>query len=77
MEQDPNNYLRYVGKSYTFEDGNKIEVLRVMLVDEHRGGPSVTYFIHQGRGIPQKLIMPLEPFIEIYGHLFEDNPQQE
>jgi hypothetical protein len=74
MEQDINNY---VGKSYTFEDGNKIEIIQVRMVDEQRGGPSVTYFVHQGRGIPQKLIMPMEPFIELYGHLFEDNPQQE
>jgi hypothetical protein len=65
------------GKSYTFEDGNKIEIIKVRLVDEHRGGPSVTYFIHQGRGIPQKLIMPMEPFIELYGHLFDVNPPQE
>jgi hypothetical protein len=74
MEQDINNY---VGKSYTFEDGNKIEIIQVRMVDEQRCGPSVTYFIHQGRGIPQKLIMPLEPFIELYGHLFEDNPSTE
>ena len=65
------------GKSYIFEDGNKIEIIQVRMVDEQRGGPSVTYFIHQGRGIPQKLIMPMEPFIELYGHLFEDNPSTE
>jgi len=65
------------GLSYTFEDGNKIEIIQVRMVDEQRNGPSVTYFIHQGRGIPQKLIIPMEPFLELYGHLFEDNPPTE
>ena len=30
------------GLSYTFEDGNKIEIIQVRMIDEQRGGPSVT-----------------------------------
>jgi hypothetical protein len=58
------------GKSHTFPDGNRIEVIQVKEVDELRGGASVTYFAYQGPGIPQKLILPLPVFIEIYGQLF-------
>ena len=60
-----------VGRSYTFEDGNKIEIIQVREVDEHRRGSSVTYLAYQGPGIPQKLILNLEQFIDIYGQLFE------
>jgi len=59
------------GDSHVFEDGNKLEVVRINLKDERRGGASVTYFTYQGPGIPQKLILPLASFIEFYGHLFE------
>jgi hypothetical protein len=60
-----------VGKSYTFEDGNRMEIIQVREVDEHRGGASVTYLAYQGPGIPQKLILNLEQFMDIYGQLFE------
>ena len=60
-----------VGKSYTFEDGNRMEIIQVREQDELRGGASVTYLAYQGPGIPQKLILNLEQFIEIYGQLFE------
>lgn len=60
-----------VGKSYTFEDGNKIEVIQVREQDELRGGASVTYFAYQGPGIPQKLVLNLEQFIDVYGQLFK------
>jgi hypothetical protein len=60
-----------VGKSYTFEDGNRMEIIQVREQDELRGGASVTYLAYQGPGIPQKLILNLDQFIEIYGQLFE------
>jgi hypothetical protein len=60
-----------VGKSYTFEDGNRMEIIQVKEQDELRGGASVTYLAYQGPGIPQKLILNLEQFIDIYGQLFE------
>ena len=60
-----------VGKSYTFEDGNRMEVIQVKEQDELRGGASVTYLAYQGPGIPQKLILNLEQFMDIYGQLFE------
>jgi len=59
------------GQYHVFEDGNKIEIVAIKEVDELRGGSSVTYFAYQGPGIPQKLILPLPAFIEIYGHLFD------
>jgi len=60
-----------VGRSYTFEDGNRMEIIQVREQDELRGGASVTYLAYQGPGIPQKLILNLEQFIDIYGQLFE------
>jgi len=60
-----------VGKSYTFEDGNRMEIIQVREQDELRGGASVTYLAYQGPGIPQKLILNLEQFIDIYGQLFQ------
>ena len=60
-----------VGKSYTVEDGNRMEIIQVREVDELRGGASVTYLAYQGPGIPQKLILNLEQFMDIYGQLFE------
>jgi len=60
-----------VGRSHTFEDGNRMEIIQVREVDELRGGSSVTYLAYQGPGIPQKLILNLEQFMDIYGQLFE------
>jgi hypothetical protein len=60
-----------VGRSHTFEDGNRMEIIQVREQDELRGGASVTYLAYQGPGIPQKLILNLEQFIDIYGQLFE------
>jgi len=60
-----------VGKSYIFEDGNRIEVIQIREQDEMRGGASVTYLAYQGPGIPQKLILNYDQFIDIYGQLFE------
>ncbi|MFY8211721.1 MAG: hypothetical protein ACOVLB_03515 [Candidatus Nanopelagicus sp.] len=60
-----------VGKSYTFADGNKIEVIQVRERDEIRGGASVTFYTYQGPGIPAKLILNLSEFMNIYGHLFK------
>lgn len=58
-----------VGKKYTFDDGDYIEVLHV----KSRGPEQtlVTYFIQQGPGIPRKLVMDFFAFVEEYGHLFE------
>ena len=63
-----------VGKSYTFEDGNSISVFQIKTRDNNEQW--VTYHIHQGPGIPRKLVMPLHEFSSTYGHLFgisEDN----
>ena len=60
-----------VGKSHTFEDGNRMEIVQVREQDELRGGASVTYLAYQGPGIPQKLILNLEQFMDIYGQLFQ------
>ena len=61
-----------VGRSYTFEDGNKIEVIQVKNTDEDRGGQLVTYMISSGPNLPRKLVMPIAPFMSTFGHLFED-----
>ena len=45
--------------------------IQVREKDEHRGVASVTYLAYQGPGIPQKLVLNLEQFIDIYGQLFQ------
>jgi hypothetical protein len=58
-----------VGIKHQFEDGDSIEVIQVKSRNEELH--LVTYHIQQGPGIPRKLIMELNEFIETYGHLFE------
>lgn len=56
-----------VGKSYVFEDGDKIQVMQIKLRDD---GEWVTYHVTQGPGVSRKLVMPLPEFMNNYGHLF-------
>jgi len=65
------NPLDLVGKYYTFEDGNKIEVIQVKKTDEDRGGYLVTYHVTHGPSIPQKLVLPVKEFLSYYSHLFD------
>lgn len=59
---------RLVGESYTFEDGDKIEVLQ--LKERSEDEILVHFLIYQGPGIPRKLVMHSREFLETYGHLF-------
>ena len=61
-----------VGKSYTFEDGNSIEVIQCKVAEPERGGTIITYHIIQGPGIPRKLVMSGPEFINTFGHLFKE-----
>ena len=73
-EEDPIDYeslQQMVGKKYTFEDGDSLEIIQVKRRDN---GPWVTFHVQQGPGIPRKLIMMLDEFQVTYGHLFEENP---
>ncbi len=58
---------KLLGKSYTFEDGDRIEVVQIKRRDT---GPWITYHIYQGPGIPRKLLMTADEFDVTYGHLF-------
>ncbi len=58
---------KLLGKSYTFEDGDRIEIVQVKRRDQ---GPWITYHVYQGPGIPRKLLMTAEEFDVTYGHLF-------
>lgn len=67
--QDTANWAeKLLGKSYVFDDGDKIEVVQVKRRDT---GPWITYHITQGPGIPRKMIMMADEFNVTYGHLFE------
>ena len=59
-----------VGLKHQFEDGDSIEVIQVNSRNEELH--LVTYHIQQGPGIPRKLIMELNEFIDTYGHLFQE-----
>ena len=60
-----------VGRSYTFEDGNRIEVTQVKQRDEEQGGDTVTYNIITGPGIPRRQLLPYNEFMGTFGHLFK------
>ena len=57
-----------VGKTYVFPDGDSIQVIQVRLRDAEQYW--VTYHVQQGPGIPRKLVMVYEEFVQTYGHLF-------
>lgn len=59
-----------VGLKHQFGDGDSIEVIQVKSRNEELH--LVTYHIQQGPGIPRKLIMELNEFIDTYGHLFQE-----
>jgi hypothetical protein len=59
-----------VGKKYTFDDGNSIEVVQIKSRDAETH--LVTYHVVQGPGIPRKLVMEYTEFMDSYGHLFEE-----
>lgn len=64
-----NELMRLVGKSYTFEDGDKLEVIQIKQRSEDE--ILVHFLTYQGPGIPRKLVMNGPAFLEAYGHLFE------
>jgi hypothetical protein len=70
-----NNTHELVGKSYTFSDGNKIEITQVKKTDEDRGDHLVTYNVTSGPGIPRRYVLPIQEFMNTYSHLFGDEKQ--
>jgi len=66
-----------VGAKYVFPDGDSIKVFEIKLRDrgiENKGkegiAPFITYEIQQGPGIPRRLSMFYQEFLDTYGHLF-------
>lgn len=57
-----------IGLNHTFDDGDSITVMQIKMRDGNI--PWVTYQIQQGPGIPRKLVMQLDEFVNMYGHLF-------
>lgn len=57
-----------IGKKFVFEDGDSLEIIQIKSRsdDIHL----VTYHVQQGPGIPRKLVMGLEEFLNTYGYLF-------
>lgn len=64
-----NDYQWLVGESYTFEDGDRIEVLQIKERSEE--DILVHFYTYQGPGIPRKLVMGIQAFLDSYGHLFQ------
>jgi len=56
-----------IGKSYTFEDGSRIEIIQVKY---REGVPWVTYHTSINSSLPRKLLMAEKEFLENFGHLF-------
>jgi len=57
-----------VGKSYTFDDGNKIQVIQIK---DREDGPWVHYLISMNSCLPRKLVMKYDDFMNAFRHLFE------
>ena len=66
------NDYELVGKKYTFDDGNAIEVIQIKERNINEDGATlyVTYCIYQGISLPRKLVMTIKEFVATYGHLF-------
>jgi len=62
-----------VGKTHTFEDGDRIEVIQVK--ERNNNELFVTFHAYQGPGIPRKTVMFINEFYEHYGHLFDIEPE--
>ena len=64
-----------IGKKFTFEDGDSLEILQI----KWRGDEDylVSYLVQQGPGIPRKLVMSLPEFIATYGYLFGEGEPPE
>lgn len=61
-----------VGKEHVFEDSSIISVIQVKSKEvDNELTSMVTYTISYGNGLPRKLVMPFNNFIESFGHLFE------
>jgi len=63
------NQNHLVGQKHTFEDGDSIQIIQIKSRNEELH--LVTYHIQQGPGIPRKLVMELNEFLDTYGHLFD------
>lgn len=64
-----NNPLNdYVGRIYTFDDGNSIKIKEIKRRDENSYW--VKYEIKTGPGIPRQHAMIWEEFKNNFGHLF-------
>lgn len=62
-----------VGKSFTFDDDSRIEVIQIKKREENSTLVEiVTYHISQGRSLPRKLVMEKSLFIQHFGHLFKE-----
>ena len=57
-----------VGKKYTFQDGDSLEVIQIKSRDQDTN--LITYLVQQGPGIPRKHVMEVNEFINTYGYLF-------
>jgi len=65
------NIEELVGKTYTFDDGQLIEVVQIK--GREVDGIHTLYITYQTshpRGLPRKLVMSEKQFIAEYGHLF-------
>jgi hypothetical protein len=64
----PEKLQVYVGRRFTFPDGNNIFIREIKRRDEYQYW--ITYETTTGPGIPQKYIMEFNEFKATYGHLF-------
>lgn len=65
---DNEDLQKYVGQSFTFEDGNSIKIVQIKRRDEDQYW--VTYQVITGPGVPVRFVLEWYQFKEHYGHLF-------
>lgn len=64
----PDEYQKYVGQSFKFEDGNSITIIQIKRRDEDQYW--VAYEVVTGPGLPARFSIEFNQFKEYYGHLF-------
>lgn len=63
----------YVGKSHTFPDGNRMEIIQSKVREiDNETQLFLTIMTYQGKSLPRKTVMTYKQFEDAFGHLFAD-----
>ena len=64
----PSELHQFINKPYTFDDGIELRIIQIKTRDENVEW--VTYNTCLPGALPRKHVMPVQEFINSFGHLF-------